>query len=464
MSEPSGVKQGTKKVAEFICNTSVDSIPKEAYTAAKIALLDHLGVAITGSNEDCSKLIIAYVKEQNSKKEASVICQKFKTSAELAALANGTAGHALDYDDTIVSSVHYNLHPSVPIFPAALALGEKYNLSGAKVLSGYIVGLEVQYRVGLAMGQRIAPSGWHSTAILGTIGSLAAAANLLQLNENQTRMALGISGSLTGGMVRNLDTNTKPMHAGNAARSGIFAATLAKSGFGANPSILDDQFSFCGVFSEGKILDIGNNADNLSKQWDIIARGLTYKPYPCCRAIHASIEAVQNLREMYKFSAAQVDSIVCKTHPVIPIFASRHKPLTGYEGKFSVGYCLAAAILTGNVLLEDFTDEKVNDPERQALTSKVSFVHPPGWGTGTVDLKAEVIIKLKNGQEYSYLVNDPKGEPGNPMSDEEFLGKFKNCAGMMFKDNQIDKIIDLVMHLDKQNDLSDLMNVLTFKK
>ena len=343
-------------------------------------------------------------------------------------------GHALDFDDTIPASVHYNLHPSVGIIPAVIALGEKYKLSGSQVLASYIVGLEVQYRVGLAMGQHVAPSGWHSTGILGSIGAAAAAANLLNLNADQTRMAIGINGSLTCGMVRNLDTMTKPMHAGNAARNGVVSALLAKIGYGANPDILDGKFSFCNMFSGYKSKELGNHADNLGQQWDIVTRGLLFKPWPCCRATHGNIEAVLNIREMPGMDVDQIESIVSKTHPIIPVFASRHQPQNGYEGKFSIGYCMAVALTSGQVVLEDFTDEKVKDPVRQALAAKCSYVHPEGWGVGTVDPKVEVTIKLKNGREFSNLVVLPKGEPENPLTDTELGNKFRNCGSLVLKE------------------------------
>lgn len=460
MKESVKLNTGTNKIAQFIHSTHESQIPKEVMDYAKKAMLDYIGVCLAGSEESCTRIIAQYVREQKSAEDANVIAQGFKTSAELAALANGTEAHALDYDDTIASSVHYNLHPSCPIFSAVFPVAEKHNMSGRELLTAYIVGLEVQYRVGLAIGQAIAPSGWHSTAILGTIGSVAAVSNLLRLDIRQIIMALGIAGSLTGGMAANLDTMTKPMHAGNAARSGIIAAMLARNGYGANDAILDGQFNFCQMFSGGKIKEIGDAVDNLSEQWDIVTRGLTFKPYPCCRANHACIDAILHIKEHDKPDLGQIESIVCKTHPIIPIFASRHKPKTGYEGKFSVEYCIATALLNGKVQLEDFTDENVIDTKRIAIGEKVSFVHPSGWGIGTVDLKAEVLVRLENGHVFSNLVNFPKGEPENPMSDEEFINKFKDCAGIMLGQRECEKAIDLITNFDRIIKVSDLLNLL----
>ena len=461
MSEAPKLNDATKKTASFIGETTKKRIPGEAYVTAKKAFLDFMGVAAGGSAEPVSKLMFQYVKESGGKGEAGVIRQGFKTSAELAALANGTCGHALDFDDTIPASARYNLHPSVGIIPAVIALGEKYKISGEQVLASYIVGLEVQYRVGKAMGQYVAPSGWHSTEILGSIGAVAAAANMLKLDAYQTRMAIGIAGSLTGGMVRNLDTMTKPMHAGNAARNGIAAAELAKIGYGANPDTLDGENSFCNIFSGYKSKELGNHADNLGQQWDIINRGLLFKPWPCCRATHGNIEAVLKIREMPGMDISQIETIISKTVPMMVVFASKHKPENGYEGKFSIGYCMATALTSGRVVLEDFTDEKVKDPVRQALAAKCSYIHPEGWGAGMNDPKVEVTIKLKNGKEYSQLVVLPKGEPENPLTETELLDKFRNCAGRVLTEKEIESLYEAVMNLDKMDDISELTGIMT---
>jgi 2-methylcitrate dehydratase PrpD len=455
--------ESTKKIAKFVVETKTKNVPKEAIEYSKKALLDYFGVQIAGASEASSRIMFNYVKSQEAKKEAGVVLQGFKTSAELAALANGTVGHALDFDDTIPASVHYNLHPSVSILPAVIALGEKYDFSWSKVMASYVVGLEVQYRVGLAIGLHVQPNGWHSTPILGTIGAAAGCANLLELDMQQTIMALGISGSLTGGMVRNLDTMVKPMHAGNAARAGVISSELAKGGYGSNQTILDGDFNFFQMFSGYKVKELGNLADDLSKKWNILSIGILFKPWPCCRATHGSIEAALYLRNHNKIDPEQIEKITCKTHPVIPIFASRHQPVSGYEGKFSVEYCLATALITGQISLADFTDEKVKDPLRQLVGSKLTFVHPQGWGIGTVDPKVEVTIRMKNGQEFVHLVTLPKGEPENPLTDDEMIGKFKDCTKNVFKNKEAERVIDNIMHLEKLSKISQLTDLITGK-
>ena len=155
----------------------------------------------------------------------------------------------------------------------------------------------------------------------------------------------------------------------------------------------------------------------------------------------------------------QIESIVSKTHPIIPVFASRHQPQNGYEGKFSIGYCMAAALTKGQVALEDFTDDKVKDPVLQAIAAKCSYIHPAGWGVGTVDPKVEVTITLNNGRTFTSLVLLPKGEPENPLTDNELRDKFRNCAGRVFRDEQVERLYDTVLHMERVNDVNDLVDI-----
>ncbi|MFH1651046.1 MAG: MmgE/PrpD family protein, partial [Chloroflexota bacterium] len=219
---------GTERVSAFLSETRFEDIPAAAVRVAKDALVDWLAVALAGSRDRSTGIIGDYLKEFGARGEASVIGKGFRTTAELAALANGTIGHALDFDDTFANSTRYNLHPSTCVFPATLALIEREGLTGRDLLAAYITGMEVTYRLGKAIGHLIPKTGWHSTPVMGTMGATAAGINALHLTPEQARNALGIGASLAGGLLRNTGTMTKPMHAGNGARNGVIATLLAK--------------------------------------------------------------------------------------------------------------------------------------------------------------------------------------------------------------------------------------------
>ncbi len=333
--------------------------------------------------------------------EAGVICKAFQTSADLAAWVNGTASHALDYDDTFANEAGFNFHPTVTLLSAVLALGEKMKASGREILAAYIVGIETETRIGAAIGRITSETGWHPTPVVGTIGAAAASANMLRLNAEQSLMALGIASSLAGGLLQNFGTMTKPLHAGNSARNGVVAALLAQNGFTGNESIMEGNLGFCSMFTAGKVNGLENKEEDLGKTWRIVTPGMSTKPYPCCRSTHSSIDASLHLRNVQGVDPGKIVKIVCKTSPTHTRLARFHKPKSAYEGKFSIPYCIAAALLRGKVLLEDFTEERVAAPEAQALLSKVEFQYPQEYKDNPMALKAEVVVSLANGAEFS---------------------------------------------------------------
>lgn len=453
-----------EKLVNFIAETGYNNIPEEARQAAKNAIVDWVGVAIAGSGEPAAQIAAAYAKRGKVIDEAGVIGGAFRTSAELAAWVNGTAGHASDFDDTFPNSTGYNFHPTAPVLPAVLALGQRCNSSGAAIIAAYVAGIEVEARVGAAVGRYNSEIGWHPTSVVGTIGAAAACANILKLDDRQARAALGIAGSLTGGLARNFGTMTKPLHAGSAARNGVLAALLAREGFTANDSIMEGESGFCSIFSGGRVTGLGDVTLDLGEGWHIASPGISFKAYPCCRATHSGIDASFHLRNRPGLDPNQIAEIICKTSPWHTRLARFHRPKSGKEGKFSIPYCIATALLRGKVSLGDFTDEKVADREVQALLSKVEYLYPVEYREQPSSLTQELVVKLNNGAEYSYKVDLPKGEPANPMTGEELLAKFTDCASLLLPQAAIERVRDMMTGLESLDDISKLIDVLTFSK
>jgi 2-methylcitrate dehydratase PrpD len=447
----------TEKIANFISETDYRKIPREAFEIAKRAVLDYMGVAIAGSNETGVKIICEMVEQMGATPEAGIICKGLGSSADLAAWANGTMGHALDYDDTVATSAHYNMHPSVGILPAVLALGEKYQVSGNIVLTAYIVGMEVMYRLGPILVEIGTKLGWHSTGTLGTLAAAAASSNLLKLSTSKTAIALGVAGSLAGGMGRNGGTMTKPMHAGNAARNGVVAASLAKNGFTGSADILDGEASFCKMFTAGvggepqdTVLDLGNN-------WQIVSTGIGFKPYPSCRATHSCIDATLRLREELGIRHEHVTGVICRVSRTLDQFWILHHPATGYQGKFSFEYCVATALVRGRVSLNDFSESAFNDTSVRNFLPRVKVEFTDDQETG-IYLAQEVVIKLQDGTVQSCKVDSPRGEPENPMTDEELYAKFRDCSERVLKAKDVEETIERTMHLEELQAVTELVD------
>ena len=452
----------TPKIASFIAETGYSHIPNEVVRIAKNAVLDCLGVTIAGSKEPVAAIMAEHVKEMKAVEEAGVIGGGFRTSVDLSAWVNGTASHALDYDDTFASAAGFNFHPTVPILAAVLALGEKLDTSGRDLLTAYIVGIEVESRVGAAIGRYNSELGWHPTPVVGMMGAAAASAHILKLDVQHIQRALGIAGSFACGLLQNFGTMTKPLHAGNAAKNGAVAALLAMKGITANENIFEGESGYCSIFSGGKVKGVENKEQDLGKSWHIVSLGLSLKAYPCCRSTHSSIDACLYLRNVMGIDADHVAKIICKTSRRHPELARFHRPKSAYEGKFSIPYCIAVALRRGHVLLEDFTEEKVADPKIRTLLSKVDYLYPQEYQQDPMSLAQEIVVKLANGNEYAYRVDAPKGDPQNPMTDEELSAKFRDCARCLLSETKIENMLEMVNKLDSLDNISKLMELVTY--
>jgi 2-methylcitrate dehydratase PrpD len=446
----------TEQIAKFVVETSFDSIPGEAVKRAKDAIMDGLGVTLAGTVEPASKIIADFVREMGSVPQAAVIGFGFRSSAPQAALANGTMAHALDYDDVLSLMTG---HPTVPVLPVVLALGEVQHSSGKDVLGAYILGVEVEARLGAGIGRRHYAVGWHSTATLGTLGAAAAAAKMMGLNVAETRVALGIAASEAGGLRQNFGTMTKPLHAGNAARNGIMAAMLAQKGFTADESILESPFGFCAVLGGEGEYDLEQMTESPGKPFAIVEPGLDMKPYPCCRFTHRCIDAMLYIVEEHHPAAEEVVEVECQTGPATAQILIHHQPKTPLEGKFSMEYCMARALIDGEMKIAQFDKEKVLEPRVQELLQKVKYVHPEREeGQRAPEV---VTVRLGDGVQYSHEVLFAKGSPEQPMSAEELMDKYRDCALTVLPAEAVERSIEMVAHLDELKDITELADLVT---
>jgi len=449
----------TEKIARFICQTAYEQIPNQAVELAKRCILDCLGCALAGGEEPGSKIIVECVKEEGGKEEAGVIGAGFKAPAHQAAWANGAMAHALDYDDADMSITS---HPTSVLLPVVLALGEKLHLSGREALVAYLVGFEIEAKVGLACGIHHYELGWHNTATLGSIAAAAASAKLMKLSEEETRMALGIAASLAGGLRQNFGTMTKPLHAGNAARNGVVSGLLAKKGFSADKNILEAPFGFGKVLGGGADFDEEKMSQGLGSPFQIVSPGIDLKPYPSCRCTHWAIDAALDLRENYHITPTDIAEIECRTSSMVPKICIHSRPRNALEGKFSIEFCIAVALLDGEASLRQFTDERVADSKAQQLIPKTKYVHPPEFEE-KVDT-GEIVIKLQNGEIYSKKVDAAKGSPQNRLSWDELCRKYRDCAHEILPAKDTEHCLELVSNLESLENVTKLMDILTFAK
>ena len=448
----------TEQLARFIVETDFGKLSRETVDRAKAGMLDCLGVSLAGSVQELGKKITSFVEKIGGEPCAGVIGAGFRTSAPNAALVNGTIGHALDYDDWSGGGGHI----SAVLLPSILALGEKVKASGREAIEAYAVGYDVAVRLGVIPGLR--HHGWHATGVGGAMGAAAVAAKLLKLDLEATVMALGIAASQAAGILQNFGTMTKPFHAGSAARNGVIAAMLAEDGFTASRDSIEGSMGYAQVFSRGEEHHTEKITENLGNPFRLGSGqegDLCIKKYPTCAGTHRALDAILYLINEYDITPDQVEAVECEGSPHWFYILTYPEPKTGLEGKFSLQFCMAIAILDRKVGLEQVTGEKVNDTKTKALINRVSMRAHPGWveGTNRWEVADKVTVKLKDSREYTREVFKPAGHATLPLSWDELSNKYRECAGMVLKERDIQRSLELMENMEKLADITGLMDI-----
>jgi 2-methylcitrate dehydratase PrpD len=451
------VEKVTERIGEFISDCNYGKIPREVIEVATLHILDTLGTLIAGSKEGGAAVIQDYIQSLGCGQESTLITRGIKTSASYAALGNGMIAHILDFDDYEVPSM---AHPSVTVLPAALAVAEKMKASGKAVLEAYLAGMEVISKVGRGINPDHYDKGWHSTGTLGTLGAASAASKILKLESERTRMALGIAASMSSGVRANFGTMTKSFHAGHASRNGVEAALLASRGLTASKNVLESDLGYCDLFTEGKHYDLKQIVEGLGEPFSLLSPGVGKKPYPSCAATHSFLDGILDLIKQYDIKAEDVDSVHCGIFYRHPTQLIHSNPQTGLEGKFSLEFCIALALLERSVNIRHFTDSKVKEPAIQALIKRITKEVTDEAGVkGTPFPTAIIAVRLKNGKSYSCRVKTRKGSPATPLSPEEIKVKFMDCAQLNYSAQQSRRILEAVMDMQKAEEIGKIIQL-----
>jgi 2-methylcitrate dehydratase PrpD len=442
----------TEFLAEFIAKTSWADIPDEALQKSKWPILDGIAVTFGGIPHEVGKTIVSFVKDLGGKPAATILGDGHRTSAPWAAYANGTLAHAIDYDDV---NEHLGGHPTAPVLSAALAAGESSGVPGKDILLAYILGVEVETKIGLAINRVHYNLGWHPTATLGTFGATAACCKILKLNRDQVLMALGIAGSQASAIKQNFGTMTKPLHVGQAAKNGVLSALLASRGWTADGEILEGHFGFCNLFAGRGVYDLKDLTDNLGKPFDVSHPGVQLKKYPCCGSTHPTLDTVFKLMQEHPFRPEEVEGVECEVHPDRIHILVHPNPQSGLEGKFSVEYCLATAILRGRVSLTDFADERLQDESVRSFLPKIKASQQPALKPWDMRLR----IKLRDGR-----VLEKKGSRSPGITAwEDLAAKYRDCLSAVLAPEQVEKSLHMIQELEKVKNISEIIETLVAK-
>jgi len=440
--------QVTEKLARFAVETSYRSFPKPVVHQAKRCFLDLLGVALGGSQQPLGKILVKVAKDFGGKPQATILGHGLKTSVMNAALINGAMAHALDFDDTHIGSIG---HPSAPVIPAVLAVAEWKGLSGKSALEAFLLGFEVETRIGMGMGPKHYERGWHNTSTYGRFGAAVAAGKLLGLSLGEMKQAMGLAGTQAAGLRLVFGTMTKPFHPGKSAFDGVLSAILAQRGFTCAPNILEAKKGFVETLGDHSKLE--PMVKNLGKTYQVLKD--TFKPYAACLLTHPTIDAIIDMRSRYDLRPEDIENIQCDVARFCLDSAGQVEPKTGLAGKFSTYYCAALALSEGVAGEDMFTDRKVLDPKMVALRKKVKARIVPRYK----DTEAKVTITTKGGKKYSAFVDRPKGDPRNPPTDRELEDKFRSLTAFVLPQRKIDSLVKTIWRLEKVPNIRELIRL-----
>ena len=444
-------------LAETAAGTTWDSLPTSVRAATPGRVLDVIGLSLAALDLDTSRAVLGHVADAGGAAQASAIGLDARVPAGQAALVNGVLPHSLDWDDTHLPSI---LHPSSCVVPAALAAAEWSGASGAVALTALVVGVEVTVRLGMAGYDATARQsvffehGQHATSICGTVGAAVAAATAMGLDATATRHALGIACSMGAGVIEGNRTGgtVKRMHCGWAAHAGVVAADLARRGVTGPPTALEGRFGFFEAWLHGTP-NLAAVTDGLGSSWAVAS--LHVKPYPANHFTHAVADAAMELSRdgLGADDIASVDiGVASPTVRTIgePIDAKR-RPESGYHARFSAPYVFAAALSGGSGLglgLGDFTDERVCDPERQALMDRVTVHGDAACDAVYPDaFPAVVTVTDRHGRVHTVRVFQNRGGPQRPLTDDELRSKFIETATQAIPAARAHRVADAVRSL-----------------
>ena len=449
-----------EQLAAYAMAESFDKLPAATVQAARLAILDTLGVTVAGSVEKTAERARALIAHRQGVEEATVIGTARRASVEDAALANGTASHALDYDDVQQS---LSGHPSAPILSSALPVAERAGAPGSALLTAFVIGVEIEAKLGRALNPAHYETGWHATATLGVLGAAAAVAKLIGLSAERTAHALAIAATMASGIKANFGTDCKPFHVGHAARCGIEAALLAQAGFTGNPRAFEHRGGFGSTHGAGASPQWDLATAGLGSPHELVDPGIGVKRFPACASTHQSLDATLALAAEHAIDAEAVEAVECGVSYLAPHQLIYDRAETGLQGKFSMPYCVSVALLDGTVGLAQFADERVSRTDVQKLMPRVRMVvHPEQTTRESLRTRfSEVTITLKDGRRFQHRVTQAKGQPRNPLTIAELETKFRDCVTRALPADRASALMAAVHTLEALPDVRALGRLLS---
>jgi len=429
------------------------SLPADVVTLARQCMLDWYGVTLAGWNEPLSRILREEAAESGGNPQATLVGSGEKVAVHQAALINGAASHALDFDDVQMTM---SGHPTVPVLPAVLALAEQIGASGEDVVAAFVAGFEVECRVGALVMPGHYSTGFHATGTLGAFGSAAACAHLLRLSDEQWLHALGIAAAQAAGLKAMFGTMCKPLHAGKAAANGLLAAKLASRGFTSNTASLEAAQGFAAT--QTTTPNAGRALAGLGAEYAI--RGVLFKYHAACYGTHETIEAVLRLRRRHGFTSSDIRGIALAVPAGNLAMCNIQEPTTALEGKFSLRFTAALAVAGDDTSEQAFTDEAVRTPALVSLRDRVSVAaRNDGARAGT-----DVAITTVSGETFRESVNLDTPATDLDAQWASLEAKFFSLARPVVGSEAATKLRDRISHIEQLSSVDELARLATARQ
>ena len=452
----------TAGIARFVSGLQYDAIPPRVLARIKLLMLDSIGCAIYGADLEWTRILQRTLGALDTTRACTVWGTGLKLSAPHAALVNGTQTQGFELDDVHRQGV---LHVGAVVLPALISIAEmRPGMTGRDFLTAAVAGYEIGPRVGICMRPEHIAQGWHSGATVGVFSAAAGAARGLKLDSDKTVHALGIAGTQSSGlMAAQYGAMVKRMHAGRASQSGLYGALFAEQGFTGIVNVLESEYGgFCSTFSRSHDrFDLDQLTAGLGSTWQTL--GVALKFYSCVGSNHSTLDAVRALQAERPFGEADVDRIVVHGSQVTMDHVGwKYEPQGLTSAQLNLPYCVATWLLDGDCFVDQFTDDRVADPERMRVAQKVSVRHDAAiTALGSKSRhKVRVEVFLKDGSRLEKTVEAGRGNEHDFASEADIVEKFVKLATHVMPRPQVERICDWMLNLEQHADAAELPRLL----
>lgn len=432
------------ELARFAAELTGSDIPPEVLHQAKRSLVNIFATALAGSPEPAVDVTLRTMLPFCGQRGSSIVGRSERADAPLAAFVNAMSSNIHDFDDTHEATI---IHPAATVFASLFAYAEAARLPGAAVLKAFVVGGEVECRIGNALSPYHYARGWHITSTCGVFGAAAAVGALVRLSPSQMLHAFSGAAVQASGLVEALGTMAKSVGMGGAARNGLLSALLAQNGLEGPPAPLTGERGFLRVYADNPKPEA--LIDGLGSEWEIAKN--TYKPYPVGVVVNPIIDACLRLRAREALTLGDVAEVEVTGHPLLRQRTDRPNVKTGREGQVSTQHTIAIVLLRGRATLEEFTDAAATETLRAGRPTVV-FHDEPGRNIASIDF----LVRTRDGRELRETIETSLGSRGNPLSDAQLEQKLFDAAKLVGFKGDTRRLVDAIWHIEKAEDAGEI--------